>query len=1462
MSDHFDPYHRWLGIPPEDQPPNHYRLLGLNPSESDREVIRDAADRQMAHVRTYQLGPHSALSQRVLNELGAAAACLLDPQKKAAYDATLRPKTKAARRPPGPSAGAALPAVSPKKKVLAVGAGLGLVGILGVVLLVLSVRHRDVKETVVPATVVVPEKPAQTPIYAKEQRQCAERLGIPVELKNSIGMPLVLIPPGEFEMGSTREEIARVLADGANRKESPWCLDAVPTEAPRHRVRITKPFYAGVYQVTQAEYEKVMGVNPSAFTEKQMDASAFKPPLGEADVQYRVHGRKAMAGKDTSRHPVETVSWGDCVEFCRRLSEMPGERAARRVYRLPTEAEWEYACRAGTTTRWYSGDEDAGLIDIAWVRTHAGGVTHTVGEKKPNAWGLFDMLGNLNQWCADWYSKDYYAQSTLNDPTGPAAGSARVTRGNDWLHATTLCRPAYRGRLGPAYRNSWGGFRVAVDAGLPPSARIEQPAQREPRTTQSTTGSPTEPPLAKPKMDAVEAALVQKQWAEHLGVKAHETNSLGMPLALIPPGEFMMGSTPEENAWAVADGKKKKQQQWYFDLVPAERPRHRVRITRPYYLGMYQVTQAEYEKVMGVNPSDFTAKQMEPSAFQPPLSAAEAKFRLGDREKMAGKDTSRHPVETVSWDQAMEFCRRLAAMPAERAAQRVYRLPTEAEWEYACRAGTTTRWYSGDDPAGLSDVAWFGQIGGASTQPVGGKKPNAWGLYDMHGNVQQWCADWFGADYYQQSPASDPTGPSAGSSRVVRGGDWMRYPNTCRSARRDVGSSVARGSHTGFRVAMEIASQPPAAGAAASAAAETPAATPSPPPSASPAAKQPPPNEAEQEKALKAAQERIKPQWQRAETRAEKSALAKQLLQQAIKGQDDAAGRFALFELARDVAAEAGDWDLVRGAVNAQAEAFVVERLQIAASILADWAKRPQNPAQRSDLVEKIIKLFDEALDAPDLTAADALCKLAVSEAPKTHSRMLVQRAQNCKKRLAEDVRTQEALTKAQAALAANPHDADANLAVGRQLCLAKGDWDQGLPMLARGSDDALRALAQQELAMPGTGPGGQGSPSHPQSPIPDPLQLADAWWNVALAATGTQKERLMLHAGRWYAHAAEDSPVGPEGKKIEKRLLEIAKIRARLPGPPPAIAPFDGKQAKQYQRRWADYLGKPVETANSIGMKLVLIPAGEFMMGSTPEESAAASGDGRTKSSAEKSYFNRVLPEAPRHRVRVTRPFYLGVFQVTQGEYEKVMGVNPSNFAARQMEPSGFIPPLSPSQVEERGQDFNKIAREDTSRHPVETVSWLEATEFCHRLSAMPAEQAARRVYRLPTEAEWEYACRAGTTTRWYCGDDAAGVVDVAWFGENAHGMTHPVGQKKPNAWGLYDMHGNVWQWCADWFGANYYEQSPLSDPIGPPVGTGHVLRGGYWWFSASACRSASRLTLVPASRNRNDGFRVVVGH
>jgi len=225
----------------------------------------------------------------------------------------------------------------------------------------------------------------------------------------------------------------------------------------------------------------------------------------------------------------------------------------------------------------------------------------------------------------------------------------------------------------------------------------------------------------------------------------------------------------------------------------------------------------------------------------------------------------------------------------------------------------------------------------------------------------------------------------------------------------------------------------------------------------------------------------------------------------------------------------------------------------------------------------------------------------------------------------------------------------------------------------------------------------------------------------------------------------------------------------------------------------------------NSIGIKLTLIPAGEFQMGSPGSDSDALDS------------------EKPQHTVRITKPLYLGVTEVTQEQYERVMGTNPANFKGAQL--------------------------------PAENMSWEDAVEFCRKLSSLPAERSAGRVYRLPTEAEWEYACRAGSKTKWSFGDSESSLGDYAWYGSNS-GSRQAVGQKKPNAWGLYDMHGNVWEWCSDWHGN--YASTTVSDPTGATAGSDRVSRGGGWYGGARDCRSAIRGGSAPGYRLVNLGFRV----
>jgi formylglycine-generating enzyme required for sulfatase activity len=286
-------------------------------------------------------------------------------------------------------------------------------------------------------------------------------------------------------------------------------------------------------------------------------------------------------------------------------------------------------------------------------------------------------------------------------------------------------------------------------------------------------------------------------------------------------------------------------------------------------------------------------------------------------------------------------------------------------------------------------------------------------------------------------------------------------------------------------------------------------------------------------------------------------------------------------------------------------------------------------------------------------------------------------------------------------------------------------------------------------------------------------------------------------------------------------RLLPLLALSAALAALPPA-----GRSAPAPRPL-------PKRFTNSVGMKLVLIPAGKFMMGSPEDEKYRSDNEG------------------PQHRVWITKPFYMGVYTVTQKQYKTVMGKNPSDFSAGGSR-SVFVEGL------------------DTDDFPVETVSWKDAQAFCKKLSALPAEKKAGRKYRLPTEAEWEYACRAGTTTPFHYGKSLSSR-QANFNGPYPYGgadkgpylkRTCKVGSYKLNAWGLFDMHGNVFQWCQDWYDRNYSRVSPKKDPVGPKAGTARVIRGGSWGMPGTECRAACRPNYgeQPGYRGNFIGFRVVL--
>jgi len=252
---------------------------------------------------------------------------------------------------------------------------------------------------------------AQSSAGKTEQGNTDPRENQTVDLGDGVTMEFVLIHPGTFQMGTDK-------VNEANKDN--------PEQRPMHKVTIIKPFYLGKYLVTQEQWERVMGSNPSYFK--------------------------------GARNPVETVTWDDCQDFMAKLKEkVPGK-----TFRLPTEAEWEYACRAGTTTDYNIGDSDAALGDYAWFRSNG---THPVGEKKPNAWGLYDMLGNVNEWCSDWYG--FYKSGDQTDPVGPPSGSYHVLRSGHWgcfpVHLQSAFRNSY---ISEPYQGSYGdGLRCVLVVG-------------------------------------------------------------------------------------------------------------------------------------------------------------------------------------------------------------------------------------------------------------------------------------------------------------------------------------------------------------------------------------------------------------------------------------------------------------------------------------------------------------------------------------------------------------------------------------------------------------------------------------------------------------------------------------------------------------------------------------------------------------------------------------------------------------------------------------------------------------------------------------------------------------------------------------------------------------------------------------------------------------------------------------
>jgi len=589
-----------------------------------------------------------------------------------------------------------------------------------------------VQPTPSPAPAVQPVPSPQPVIQPEIQPVITAAVIAPEFQQSSIPENMVYIDGSSFTMGSPRNEAGR--------------------EANERQRQITvNSFYMGMYEVTQKEYRDVMGLNPSRFKRDNL--------------------------------PVERVSWFEAIEYCNRRSRREGLTPAYVInqtkgqevsrdsipvytrditwnrnangYRLPTEAEWEYACRAGTTTPFSTGDNittDQSNYNgnFPYKKNPKGENRHKttpVGSFAANPWGLYDMHGNVWEWCWDRYN---YYDWVHDNPVGADSGDNRVIRGGSWNRAGEHLRSAERYRYSPSGRLSAIGFRLVRNA---------QPALRPVPdfTVQMTLPS-----------QSVTSAVSSKQNIPAMVSRPVDTIPVSGSFVRINGGTFIMGSPASEHGHRAN-----------------EEPQRHVTVDS-YYMGKYEVTQKEYREVMDKNPSRF----------------------IGDYL----------PVDQVSWLDAIEYCNRLSNRDGLVPAYSIkgssviwnryangYRLPTEAEWEYACRAGTVTAYYTG---AVITDeTGWhIGNSGRGGPHIIGIKPPNPWGLYDMHGNVMEWCWDRYGN--YSITAQTDPVGVTFGVSRIARSGSWNRAALGVRSAARAYGKPSGRYIDMGFRLVLPMESLP------------------------------------------------------------------------------------------------------------------------------------------------------------------------------------------------------------------------------------------------------------------------------------------------------------------------------------------------------------------------------------------------------------------------------------------------------------------------------------------------------------------------------------------------------------------------------------------------------------------------------------------------------------------------------
>ncbi len=672
---------------------------------------------------------------------------------------------------------------------------------------------------------------------AKASESFTEKSLVNGEIINTVGMKMILVRPGKFTMGSSPAETRRI--------QSGWAVEEslIQPEVPAHTVRISRSFLLGKYDVTVGQFRRF--ANETGYR-----TVAEKQGWGWVYDNFKKHwikksgaSWKNTGAEDVDDYPVVLVCHADAEAFCDWLEKKDGRR-----YYLPTEAEWEFAARGGKEGErfpWGNGYPDGKKANLAGRRSPVPWADRTiednyarvspVGAFEPNRFWLYDMAGNVWQLCSDYYDPKAYeegASKETADPAGPRTGKKKVVRGGNWAFGAGIARNAFRFGIEPDLSTDISGFRVAAvptprdestERAVGGSFLNNEQVTRLIQQVKERVASGRRLEARKLAEEFISSAAKGKASPENSQFFVREvledlidlsqdkgiqsfTNSLGMSMVRVPAGSFVMGSSEADIAWAMttlAQGQPVSLENEY--------PFHKVRISRPFWMAATEVTVGQFRTF--VNETGYITDAEDEKGGQV-FNSQTNRFEKKDGTSWKNpgwKVTDDQPVTMVSYNDAQAFAEWLTAKD-----KLPYKLPTEAQWEYAARGGLPMAKFPwGDElPDGRranyadknKDFPWrdrFGDGGYKYVAPVGSYEPNAFGLYDMAGNVLEWVRDYYGEDYYRFTPEVDPEGPGQGENRVMKGGEWSFGPVNLRCAFRGWSRPDVATQNFGFRVIIE-----------------------------------------------------------------------------------------------------------------------------------------------------------------------------------------------------------------------------------------------------------------------------------------------------------------------------------------------------------------------------------------------------------------------------------------------------------------------------------------------------------------------------------------------------------------------------------------------------------------------------------------------------------------------------------